>query len=127
MSEPVTNVLCLGSNTAERLKIISDTLVRLSEICDIVDKSHTYEAEDESGLGNPYINIVISIATKLTLNELSLKLKDLERLHGRTDRSKACGVMPLDADIIVWNNEIVDPYQFSRDYFKIGYSDLTKV
>lgn len=125
MSEIPKFVICLGSNTPGRSKIISSVIVRLAELCAVVVKSDMYEAPDESGLGAPYLNVVLSIVPNLELESFKSVLKELERKHGRTMLSKSVGIMPLDADIIIWHGKIVDRYQYSREYFQIGYRQIT--
>ena len=94
-------------------------------MCRIVSQSAMYEAPDESGLGEPYVNVVLSIVPSKLLETFRTDLKELEREYGRDERSKSIGVMPLDADIIIWDGEVVDPYQYSREYFQIGYREIT--
>lgn len=84
-----------------------------------------YEAPDESGLGAPYVNIVLSIEPSMTIDDFRNELKSLELQYGRNENSKSIGVMPLDADIIIWDGEIIDRYQYSREYFRIGYLEIT--
>ena len=125
MSETPQFVVCLGSNTPRRTEIILSVIDRLAGMCHIVSRSAMYEAPDESGLGEPYVNVVLSIEPKLSADEFRNELKQLERAFGRDARSKAIGIMPLDADIIIWDGDIVDPYQYSREYFQIGYREIT--
>ncbi|MDE6703162.1 MAG: 2-amino-4-hydroxy-6-hydroxymethyldihydropteridine diphosphokinase, partial [Muribaculaceae bacterium] len=125
MSETPQFMLCLGSNTPCRTEIISSVIERIARLCRIVVKSSMYEAPDESGLGAPYVNIVLSVEPSMTLDDFRTELKELELQYGRDAHSKSIGVMPLDADIIIWDGEIIDPYQYSREYFKIGYREIT--
>lgn len=125
MSETPQFVICLGSNTQCRTEIIHSAIERIAELCRIVSQSAMYEAPDESGLGAPYVNVVLSVVPSLPSETFRNELKGLERAYGRDERSKSIGVMPLDADIIIWDGEIVDPYQYSREYFQIGYREIT--
>lgn len=124
MSDGVTAVLCLGSNTAAREQIISRALVRLENICHIAASSPVYEAPDDSGLGAPYLNVVLVVTPRLHYDDFKASLKKMETDFGRTGLSKSAGCMPLDVDIIIWDGEIVDRYQYSRSYFQRGYKDL---
>ena len=125
MSEAPKFVICLGSNTPCRTEIIHNVIERIAELCRIVVKSSMYEAPDESGLGAAYVNIVLAVEPSMTLDDFRHELKVLEHQYGRNEHSKSTGVMPLDADIIIWGGEIVDPYQYSREYFSIGYREIT--
>lgn len=125
MSEDLKFVICIGSNTPCRTEIIGSVVERIAELCRIVFKSSMYEAPDESGLGAPYVNIVLSIEPSMTIDDFRNELKSLELQYGRNENSKSIGVMPLDADIIIWDGEIIDRYQYSREYFRIGYLEIT--
>lgn len=126
MSETYTYILCLGSNTADKVETIAGVQDKLNEICVTLNKSDIYEAPDESGLGEPYLNMVMEVTSILPLHMLRDYLKNLEKSFGRTPESKCTGVMPLDADIIIFNDEIIDRYQYSREYFQRGYRIISK-
>lgn len=118
-------VICLGSNVTDRLDRLHDALASLRQWCHVQDVSDYYEAPDDSGLGAPYVNVVLSCVPLVDKDELCEHLKALEIEFGRSLTSKTDGVMPLDADIVVWHGEIVDPYEFSRPYFRQGFENLS--
>lgn len=117
-------VICLGSNVADRLNRLHDALASLRQWCHVESVSDFYEAPDDSGIGAPYVNVVLSCVPLVGKEELGERLKKLEQDFGRSATSKADGVMPLDADIVVWRGEIVDTYEFSRPYFRQGFDSL---
>lgn len=96
----------------------------LSDISAITAESGIYEFPDESGLGDPYLNKVIAVVSNYDSDSFYNRLKAVERELGRTKCSKSTGVMPIDIDIIISDGKIVDSYQFTREYFRIGYADL---
>lgn len=124
MSDCLAAVLCLGSNIVGREQIISRALIRLENICHIIAASSIYEAPDDSGLGGPYLNVVLVVTPRLPYDDFKSSLKRMETDFGRTSLSKSSGCMPLDVDIILWDGEIVDRYQYSRSYFQRGYHEL---
>ena len=124
MSDCFSTVLCLGSNVADREQVISRAIARLEILCNITLSSSIYEAPDDSGLGGPYLNVVMSVVPDLPYDEFRLRLKEMECEFGRNEQSKSIGYMPLDVDIIIWNGEIVDRYQYSREYFQKGFREL---
>ncbi len=126
MSESREYILCLGSNTPDKARLIVSAQQRLNDFCSTLSSSGVYEAPDESGLGEPYVNVVLRIVCRLDPDSLRRKLKTLEKDFGRTDQSKAKGIMPLDADIIICDSEIIDRYQYGRDYFKKGYQIISE-
>lgn len=120
-------VICLGSNVPDRFNRLQDAMAHLRQWCRILSVSDYYEAPDDSGIGAPYVNVVLSCVPLTDMPQLAGHLKQLERSFGRNDRSKISGVMPLDADIVIWKGEIVDSHEFSRPYFTRGYDSLTAV
>ena len=46
-------------------------------------------------------------------------------MYGRTPQSKVSGVMPLDIDIVVFHDCIINLTQFDKDYFRQGYTQLS--
>lgn len=104
--------------------ILSNAIARLACMCDILESSSVYEAPDDSGLGAPYLNVVMKVTTRFTLDDFRACLKSLEQEFGRNELSKSTGCMPLDVDIILWDSEIVDRYQYSKDYFQKGFAEL---
>jgi len=71
-----------------------------------------------------YTNGAVRIRTKMSLNDLSLYLKALENQMGR-DRSLAkFGPRNIDLDILIWNNTIVDPDYYTRDFLRNSAAEL---
>lgn len=124
MSERLHYIICLGSNTSDKADKISRAIELLKSLCSIISQSDIYEAPDESGLGAPYLNVVLEVMTDLSLDDFRRELKKMEESFGRTQYSKSEGVMPLDADIIIRDGVVTDSYQFSRPYFITGYSQI---
>lgn len=120
-------VICLGSNVTDRFNRLQDAMARLQQWCRVKSLSEYYEAADDSGLGAPYVNVVVSCVPLTDREELADRLKRLERALGRDESSKATGIMPLDADIVIWKGEIADSRKFSRPYFQHGFSNLISV
>lgn len=47
---------------------------------------------------------------------------EYENVCGRTPASKQTGEIPMDIDIIIWNDEIIRPNDYEHEYFKIGWN-----
>ena len=116
----------MGSNTPDKGNLIVAAQQHLARICTTVRSSGSYEAPDESGLGESYINVVLEVSCDLDPEQLREHLKALEKDFGRTPESKSTGVMPLDADIIICDSIVLDRYQYSRDYFRKGYMIISE-
>ncbi len=112
-------VLSLGSNIGSRADNISaalSALTRIGVVCSGV--SPEVESPDDTGRGNAYINVAVECHTDLSLQSLKSHISEIERQCGRVPSSKATGLMPIDIDIVIWDDEVVSRYDFERPYFK---------
>ena len=48
----------------------------------------------------------------------------MEKAAGRFPQSKLSGEVPLDIDIVVWNDEVKRPRDMVQDYMQIGLLEL---
>jgi len=117
-------ILCLGSNTSDASVRIARAIESLSRQLTVVKTSRAYINDDDTGRGAPYLNMVARCSTTMPLERLTDILAELEAEGGRTSASKAAAVMPLDIDIVVWDDRVVSPHDFSRPYFTTGYRQL---
>lgn len=117
-------VLCIGSNTSNRKEIINCAIERLGKVMQILRMSSIYECASHSGIGNPYFNIVIICNTTLSYEQVYSTTKAIEKDMGRTPNSKTTGIMPLDIDIVLWNNELKHPQDFELHHFTFGYNQI---
>lgn len=119
-----TAILCLGSNTADRDRILRDAVAALSEFAKVINCSDVYDGPSHNGIGNDYLNTVVVVKTAKEISEVDAFGKELESRAGRTPESKTTGVMPLDIDLVVWNDQVLRPYDFSRPHFTRGLIQL---
>ena len=117
-------VLCIGSNTPGRGDIISTVISKLRIFMKNMRQSSVYECETHSGIGNTYFNTVVKCETSLTFDEIYDFTKAMEREMGRTPESKITGVMPLDIDIVLWNETVIHPQDFTLYHFRHGYEQI---
>ena len=117
-------IICIGSNIDDKMNIVVQALSALETMCRIDTHSSFYECPDESGIGSPYVNVVVRCVPTLGFDRFQSELKKLEQKFGRTPESKSSGIMPLDIDIVVWHNKVVDPFEFSRSYFRKGLEQI---
>ncbi len=117
-------VICIGSNTADRAQIIKKTVETLGGMLSNMRKSDVYECESHSGIGNSYFNTVIQGGTTLSYEQLHAATKQMERDMGRTPQSKITGVMPLDIDIVLCNDEVIHPQDYELYHFRHGYEQI---
>lgn len=128
--------LCLGSNCANKFKLIEQavSLLNLAENIKIIRTTALYETEPW-GVKNQnwFLNLAIEIKTSLTPQDLLVKCQQVENMLGR-DRTKELhwGERPIDIDIIFYGNELVDseilqiphPYMHKRAFVLVPLLEL---
>jgi 2-amino-4-hydroxy-6-hydroxymethyldihydropteridine diphosphokinase len=60
----------------------------------------------------------------MNLESLSLFLKDLEDQMGRDRSQPKFGPRNIDLDILIWNNKVVDPDYYTRDFLRTSAAEL---
>jgi 2-amino-4-hydroxy-6-hydroxymethyldihydropteridine diphosphokinase len=65
-----------------------------------------------------YTNGAVKIATEKDRASLNKTLKKIEDKLGRDRSGPKFGPRTMDLDIVVWNNEIVDPDYYTRDFIR---------
>ncbi len=71
-----------------------------------------------------YTNGAVRIRTEMSLETLSSFLKQLEDRMGRDRSQKKFGPRSIDLDILIWNNTIVDPDYYTRDFLRKSAAEL---
>ena len=74
----------------------------------------------------PFTDVVIVGDTHDELTLFSRKLKELEREAGRTPEQRATRPeeIPIDIDLITWDEKILKPRDLSRPYLRLGLTEL---
>lgn len=119
-----TMFVSIGSNSLDRQWQMSQAVKYLKTKMDGVLVSTIYETSAINGVDAPYFNAVVFAKTELDLDSVMTMLKQWEVQCGRTSLSKLNGVVPIDLDIVVWNNQVLREKDFSYSYFKTGYNEL---
>ncbi|OGX24385.1 MAG: 2-amino-4-hydroxy-6-hydroxymethyldihydropteridine diphosphokinase [Omnitrophica WOR_2 bacterium RIFCSPHIGHO2_01_FULL_48_9] len=71
-----------------------------------------------------FINGAVLLATNLDYDALRAELKDIEKSLGRDLQVKRFGPRTIDLDILVWNNKVIDPDFYERDFLKQSVLEL---
>lgn len=117
-------LLSIGSNVEDRIDRVSDALAWLSHIIDGFRHSSIYITAPYSGVGENYANCVAEGFTALSPDEITSLTKEREVAAGRTREAKNSGKVPLDIDIVGYNDDILRPKELERTYFLNGYNQL---
>jgi 2-amino-4-hydroxy-6-hydroxymethyldihydropteridine diphosphokinase len=72
-----------------------------------------------------FMNGAVLIETKLNIEQLKSALKEIETDIGRVETDNRQGPRMIDLDIVVWNETIVDPNFYERDFLKESVLELT--
>lgn len=117
-------ILSIGTNSPDREWQMSHAIKQLKQIFKKTTFSEIYEVPAHNGIDAPYLNAIMVGTTNLSLDEANRALKQWETICGRTPASKQQGVIPIDLDIVVWNNEVIRPVDYSREFVSRGISSL---
>ena len=117
--------LSIGSNAAERDQNVMKCMDWIAGHFTALAKSDIYTTPAINGKDNDYTNSVMEIESELEHDDLKAQFKQHEKDCGRIPESKALGIVPIDIDIVTWNDEILKPSDYSREYFQKGWRQIT--
>lgn len=117
-------IIGIGSNISAEINIPA-MLKFLSEDYEIVQVSQMVQTKP-IGITDQedYTNGAVRIRTQLSLNELTVYLKNLEDRMGRDRKQQKFGPRNIDLDILIWNDEVIDPDYYTRDFLQNSAEEL---
>lgn len=121
-----TFILGIGSNCSERELQMNKAMKFIYNSFERVKISSIYETPAENGKDAPYLNAVAIADSELDIEKVTLLIKQWEQDCGRTVASKLEGVIPIDLDVVTWNEDVVRPKDFNKSYFTKGLLQLIK-
>lgn len=120
-------LISLGANTIDKKQRLADTIVAIAQIAFIEAQTPIYETAAEGSVATlPYANALVLIETSAEYEELRATFKQWERNAGRTAESKAQGLIPLDIDIVTWNDHVIKERDMEFEYMKLGMKLLNE-
>ncbi len=63
-----------------------------------------------------FLNTLAYVKTNMSKDDIQLCIKNIEKKMGRQPTHKAEGKIIIDIDLIQWDNEVLKPDDFKRDY-----------
>lgn len=117
-------VLSIGSNSQDKNIQMTQALKWLSYNLNNCYQSSIYSTPSINGMGDDYVNAVIIGETELELSELTHLMKQYEKDSGRTPESKFKASIPIDIDVVIFNNVIIKKKDYNFNFFQIGYKEL---
>ncbi|MDP2335603.1 MAG: 2-amino-4-hydroxy-6-hydroxymethyldihydropteridine diphosphokinase [Bacteroidota bacterium] len=117
-------IIGIGSNIRAELNI-QEMLALLANGVEIVQISQFVHTKPIGIANQPdYLNGAVLIRTKLGLDKLSSYLKGLEDRMGRDRGPDKYSPRNIDLDILIWNNTVVDPDYYTRDFLRDSAAEL---
>lgn len=114
--------ISVGSNTPDKKEKVEKALNELSLTFSGFRQSDTYCTRCWHGGTADYCNAVAFFETSDTVSDLEALFKTMEKSSGREAGNRVS--VPLDIDVVVYDNRIVRPRDYDRDYFIKGYTQL---
>jgi len=117
-------IIGIGSNV-EADKNIPKMLSLLAEKVKIIQVSELVQTKPIGIIEQPdYINGAVLIRTEMNLEVLTKYLKKLEDRMGRDRSQKKFGPRSIDLDILIWNNVVIDPDYYTRNFLRNSAAEL---
>jgi 2-amino-4-hydroxy-6-hydroxymethyldihydropteridine diphosphokinase len=117
-------IIGIGSNI-DADNNIREMLRLLSHDVEIIQVSQMVQTKPIGLTDQPdYTNGAVRIWTEMDMKTLSLHLKQLEDRLRRDRTQEKFGPRTIDLDILIWNNTIVDPDYFTRDFLRNSAAEL---
>jgi 2-amino-4-hydroxy-6-hydroxymethyldihydropteridine diphosphokinase len=117
-------IIGIGSNI-EADKNIPEMLKLLGTEVEIVQVSQMVQTKPIGITEQPdYTNGAVRIVTEMNLEELTTFLKQMEDQMGRDRTQKKFGPRNIDLDILIWNNAVVDPDYYTRNFLRNSAAEL---
>lgn len=118
-------ILGIGSNYPDSFNRVEQCCKEISFMVNKATFSSIYQTEAVCSKPAPsYHNCVALIETEIPYNDLKALFKEMEYKAGRNPQDKEKGLVVIDIDIVVWNDEILKPKDMEHSYMKIGLKEL---
>jgi 2-amino-4-hydroxy-6-hydroxymethyldihydropteridine diphosphokinase len=119
-----TATILLGSNINPK-ENIDKAIDRLIRECTLINTSRIWETDAIGSDGPDFLNAAIMIETPLVENDLkNLVLRKIEKDLGRVRTEDKNAPRPIDLDIIIFDEQVVDQDLWQRSFIASPISDL---
>ena len=117
-------IIGLGSNIRPHANIQKAKKI-LDHKLTVIKESTFRITEPIGGNNQPrFINGAVFLETCISIAELKFMLKAIETALGRKKSKNKNAPRTIDLDILVWNNQIVDPDVYTRGFLKDSIQEL---
>jgi 2-amino-4-hydroxy-6-hydroxymethyldihydropteridine diphosphokinase len=119
-----TATILLGSNINPE-ENIKKAINRLKKECVLIKTSRLWETEAIGTNGPDFLNSAIAVETPLLEDDLKYQvLRKLEKELGRVRTEDKYAPRPIDLDIIIFDDQVVDLDLWKRSFISSPISDL---
>ena len=119
-----TCLLCLGSNLDGATRLSAARHALLSHFPDIRFSQEMVTEAIGTGFLSPFHNQVARFTTPFSAEEVRVILKQIERDNGRLPEDKANGIVKLDIDLLVVDEEVLKAKDLEREFVIRGMEEL---
>lgn len=119
-------IIALGSNTNPRQNMERASSAIELLLPDIRWSEAVYTAPEACSNPALFLNRVGIAHTSLPVADLIRHFKQIERALGRVPENKHQGIIPMDIDLLQWNDDLLKPDDLQRSYIKAGISQLSE-
>ena len=109
-------ILSIGSNTFAKTNIDKAKRMLTRLFPEIIFTQPILSEPEEEKYSYLFRNILAKAETELTPEEVIDKIKQTERAVGRSPKDKYQGKVVIDIDLIQYNDTILRPEDFERNY-----------
>ncbi|HET9570066.1 MAG TPA: 2-amino-4-hydroxy-6-hydroxymethyldihydropteridine diphosphokinase [Bacteroidales bacterium] len=99
----------------ENLKTIFPSGIRFSSI--LSSKAVNKEGKEVPG-SSPYLNAICQASTEFPMDQVRFILKDMENQMGRKRGTESKGMVTIDLDLVLWNDEILRPWDLAQVFYQ---------
>lgn len=117
-------IIALGSNTNPKQNMAAACGAVELLLPGIRWSDAVYTAPEACNNPSLFLNRVGVAYTSLSAAELIRHFKQIERALGRVSASKHQGIIPMDIDLLQWNDDRLKPDDLQRGYIKEGIRQL---
>ena len=114
-------LLCLGSNWDKEKNMERAAEMLRAHFVFIQFSQPVYTEPIDCPLSTTFLNRVYSEESPARIKDV---LKDIECCIGRKPEDKSCGRVPIDIDLLQWNDQILKAEDLTREYVLDGICSL---
>lgn len=120
-------LISLGANMFDKEMQLNRAIEALRAISTIEAQTPIYHTAAEGSVeAAPYANALLLVTIDADYETLRATFKRWEQQAGRTPQSKLRGEVPLDIDIVKWNDTLLKERDMQYDFMKQGLALLAK-